>query len=93
MILNKIESYTEESNEVEKEKLKRASPLTIIEYIKSSIEILIDLKAQEKLEEKEYNRHQDKSYSNNLNIGEDETNEYEKLLRKLEADIRCYIKV
>ena len=68
--------------------MRKTSPFTLIEYIKSSIEILIDLKVQEKLLEKILKRQE-----NSSDIPEEETNEYEKLLRKLEGDIRSYIKV
>jgi len=69
--------------------LRKTSAFTLIEYIKSSVEILIDLKVQEKMQEKILRG------ENNLNheFNDEEVNEYEKLLRKLEADIRSYIKV
>lgn len=69
--------------------MRKTSPFTLIEYIKTSVEILIDLKVQEKIQEKIIKR------ENNLNqeFNDEEVNEYEKLLRKLEADIRSYIKV
>jgi hypothetical protein len=69
--------------------LRKASPFTIIEYIKSSIEILIDLKVQEKLQEKDVKTID----PTNQFFIDDDINDYEKLLRKLEADIRLYIKV
>ena len=83
---SQIEIYDENFQEQEKEKLRKASPFTLIEYIKSSIEILIDLKVQEKLQDRDARRAE-------FDDNEDETNEYEKLLRKLESDIRTYIKV
>lgn len=69
--------------------MRKTSPFTLIEYIKSSVEILIDLKVQEKTQEKMLRK------ENNFNqdFNDEEVNEYEKLLRKLEADIRSYIKV
>jgi hypothetical protein len=57
--------------------------LTVLEYIKTSIDILIDLKVEERLENER--KHSD--------VDEDKINEYEVLLRKLEADIRQHIKV
>ena len=71
----------------EKEKLRKTSPLTIIDYIRNSIDILIDLKVEEKLEA-----------IKKLNLSDEEEeeekqNEYEVLLRKLESDIRTHIKV
>jgi hypothetical protein len=70
--------------------LKKASPFTIIDYIKSSIKILIDLNVQEKLQEREREM---EGNMRSFNFDDDQTNEYEKLLRKLESDIRTYIKV
>ena len=57
----------------------------IIDYIKASIEILINLKVDEKLKEKE-----NEIDTFNFNY---EDNDYEKLLRKLEGDIRQHIQV
>ena len=65
----------------EKENLKNQNPLTIMEYIKSSIDILIDLKVEERLENM-------KRASDS-----DDENDYESLLRKLESDIRAHIRV
>lgn len=59
------------------------NPFVILEYIKNSIDILINLKVEERLEEKNVE---------NLSL-EDKQNEYEVLLRKLESDIRTHIKV
>ena len=62
------------------------SPFVILEYIKNSIDILINLKVEKKLEsEKNANE-------NNASL-EDNQNEYEVLLRKLESDIRTHIKI
>jgi predicted AAA+ superfamily ATPase len=47
------------------------------------------LKVQEKLQEKDTRR---VDFSDHFTF-DDDTNEYEKLLRKLESDIRTYIKV
>ena len=66
--------------------MKKSNPLTIIQYIKTSIEIIVDLKVQEKIKEFEKNKE-------DLFEFEDDCSEYEKLLRKLESDIRNYIKV
>ena len=88
--LTQIEHFDENSSEKEKERLKKANPFTIIDYIKSSIRILIDLNVQEKLQGREK---ETEGNMRSFNFDEDQTNEYEKLLRKLEADIRTYIKV
>jgi hypothetical protein len=86
---SKIENYNEDYLEKEKEKLRKTNPFVIIGYIKSSIEILIDLKVQEKLQEIEVKKD---DFLDHFDFG-DGVNEYEKLLRKLEADIRSYVKV
>lgn len=78
-----------EEEEKERDRLRKISPFTLIEYIKSSVEILVDLKVQETSKEKNLRKEQ-LSFNN---ISDDDINEYEKLLRKLEADIRQYIKV
>jgi hypothetical protein len=73
--------------------LRNLSPFVILEYIKNSIEILINIKVEERLEsEKNYiekNKYIDDNYQNNL----DYQNSYETLLRKYESDIRNHMKV
>jgi hypothetical protein len=68
------------------------SPFVILEYIKNSIDILINLKVEEKLEsEKILN---ERIFIANSNLSpKDYQNEYEFLLRKLESDIRTHIKI
>jgi hypothetical protein len=68
------------------------SPFVILEYIKNSIDILINLKVEERLEsEKNIN---DNNFIANSNLTHEEyQNEYEVLLRKLESDIRTHIKI
>lgn len=67
----------------EKENLKKLNPIRILDYIRNSIDILIDVKVEERLEQ--------------LNVETKDTvdkmNEYEPLLKKLESDIRQHIKV
>ena len=58
------------------------NPFVILEYIKNSIDILINLKVEERLESEK-----------NVEINNTTENEYEVLLRKLESDIRIHIKV
>jgi hypothetical protein len=83
--------------EKEIKNLQKISSLTIIKYIETSIEIMVDLKAEEFLKEKLKKRKKERI--NNSSITENEENEinqyiqYEKLLRKYEADIRNFIKV
>ena len=63
------------------------SPYIVIEYIKSSIDILVDLRVSEKVQEIEESA-KERYLNPETNI-----NEYEKLLRKLESDTRMFIKV
>lgn len=72
--------------------MRRASPFVILDYIKSSIEILIELKIQEKIENMKY-ENQNNSQDQHSIYDEDGVNEYEKMLRKLEAENRNHIKV
>jgi len=58
----------------------------ILDYIKSSIEILINMKVQEKLQSTVQSR-------NSEELSDEEVNVYEKELRHLEAEIRGHIKV
>lgn len=58
----------------------------MIEYIKTSIDILVDLKVSEKAQELETEYY--RNSPNNVN-----NHEYEKLLWKLESDVRNFIKV
>jgi hypothetical protein len=66
----------------EKDNLRKAPPITLIDYIKTSIDILIDLKVEERLEG-----------IRKSTEGDDKQGDYETLLRKLEGDIRQHIRV
>ncbi len=73
----------------------------IIEYIKSSIEILLNLRQED--EEDDVKKSQIEIYSNSSEIDygsntssyicKDPTKEYESSLQKLEADVRNHIKL
>ena len=88
-----IEMYNDEIRKKEISILKRNCPLTIIDYIKTSIEILINLRVQEKVNESIRT-------SQNSNLGspyspkaETTTNsssniQYEELLREMESELR-----
>ena len=73
----------------EKENLKKLNPTLILEYIKSSIEILININVHKKIEEFKLKS----SRANITEYTEDDVNIYEKSLRQLEAEIRNHIKV
>ena len=70
----------------EKEALRNLSPFVIIDYIKNSIETLVNIKVEERLES-------EKNLIETNKTIEDHQNSYESLLRKYEADIRGHIKV
>ena len=61
------------------------NPITIIKYIKESIEILVDLKVQAKGLQK--------TETIDAYYLENGVNKYEKLIMKLEEDIRNHIRV
>lgn len=83
--IKKQNEFDENSMEKEEEidKLRRTNPLTIIGYIRNSLDILIEMKVEEKIEA-----------NRRINtLDEEEQKKYEDLLRKLEGDIRMHIKV
>jgi hypothetical protein len=89
-----IEKITKEDIENEKSNLIILPTSDIINYIKNSIETLIELKACEKYEEKVLNEESKKTYHNY----EDKNDEnglvlYEGMLIKAEKDIRKHIRV
>ena len=61
--------------------------MDIINYIKISLQIIIELKVKEEVEK--YNKEKEENNLNNENTAED----YETLLRKEEAEIRQHISV
>lgn len=69
----------------------KTSSLLLLDYVKSSIEILVSLKVQETID---HNKVKSSLELNVLSTNEEEgANEYEKLLRQLEGEIRNHIKV
>ena len=80
-----MESLTESFLIEEKENMKKSNPMILVEYIKNSIDILVELKAEEKFD-------QFKKQSG-IEDEDENQNEYEVLLRKLEADVRQHIRV
>lgn len=89
-----LECITKEDIENEKDSLNNLPIIDIINYIKESIETLIEIKACEKYEEKISNDESKKKYRNS----EDKNDEnglmlYEGMLIKAEKDIRKHIRV
>ena len=91
---DEIENITKEDIEKEKNDLIILSVNDIINYIKTSIEILIELKANEKYEEKILEDETKKFYKNTENKNDENgLILYEGMLIKAEKDIRKHIRV
>ena len=91
---DEIENITKEDIEKEKNDLIILSVNDIINYIKTSIEILIELKANEKYEEKILEDESKKFYKNRENKNDENgLILYEGMLIKAEKDIRKHIRV
>ena len=89
-----IDQLTSEDVGRERQNLKHLSLLSIINYIQNSIDILVDLRANEKYEQKlekeeskdHYINYEDPNDANGLKL-------YEGMLIKLEGDLRSHIRV
>ena len=89
-----IEKLTSENVDEERRNLKHLPLVDIINYIQNSIDVLVDLRAsekyQQKLEEDEnkdkYINYEDPKDANGLKL-------YEGMLIKLEGDLRTHIRV
>ena len=94
IIKRKLDKITDLFLEKESNKLKKIPILELIDYISNSIDILAELKAEEKYQQKlkiyeereEYKNINDQSDINGLKL-------YEDLLIKAEKDIRAHIRV
>ena len=69
----------------DREKLRKTNPRIILEYVKSSIDILINISVKEKLEKISED-------NEDLILNDTEVNQYEKQLRQAESQIRSHIK-
>ena len=89
-----IEKLTSENVNSERQNLKNLPLKDIINYIQSSIDVLVDLKATEKYEQKvqndeskdKYINYEDPKDANGLKL-------YEGMLIKIEGDLRNHIRV
>ena len=93
--LTEINNISEESIKEEEKNLDKLPLIEIINYIANSIEILSDIKAEEKYEEK-IQRDEEKEKYVNYNDLEKDANGlklYEGMLIKAESDIRNHIRV
>ncbi len=97
-----ISALNENTLEKEKARLIKVDPFLIIEYIKSSIEILMNLKIEEHDEsDEEHPKKKKKSAthrSSMVSVGsteslEDPPKDYEIMIQKLEAEVRSHIRV
>ena len=89
-----IDNITDDYIKEEKNNLNKLSIMDIISYISNSIEILSEIKAQERYEQKvfedekreKYYNYEDEEDANGLKL-------YEGMLIKAESDIRNHIRV
>lgn len=89
-----IEKLTSDNVDSERENLKNLTLKDIISYIQNSIDCLVDLKANEKYQEKiendeskdKYINYEDPKDANGLKL-------YEGMLIKVEGDLRNHIRV
>ena len=90
-----MDNITDDIIKKEKEKLYKLPLMDIINYIKNSIEILSEIKAQEKYDEKILEDEKKEKYKN-INDLENDPNGlklFEGMLIKAESDIRAHIRV
>ena len=88
------EIITSENVDIERKNLKNLSMIDIINYIQNSIDVLVELRANEKYEEKlqndelkdNYINYEDPRDANGLKL-------YEGMLIKIEGDLRSHIRV
>lgn len=93
--LSEINNMPDELVIEEEQILKKLPVLEIINYISNSIEILSEIKAQEKYEEKILEDEEKEKYINKNDIENDPNGLklYEGMLIKAESDIRNHIRV
>ena len=88
LFIDQIVNISNEILEQEKKNLKNLPILDIIKYIKTSLNIIIQIKAKEEIEKYK----EEKENKNNI-INENAAEDYETLLRKEEAEIRQHISI
>ena len=93
--LSEINNMPDEKLLEEEQILEKLPIMDIINYISNSIEILSDLKAQEKYEEKILEDEEKEKYMNKEDLENDANGLklYEGMLIKAESDIRNHIRV
>ena len=88
LFIDQIVNISNEILEQEKKNLKNLPILDIIKYIKTSLNIIIQIKAKEEIDKYK----EEKENKNNI-INENAAEDYETLLRKEEAEIRQHISI
>ena len=89
-----IQNITQESIDNERNELKKISVIDIINYIQDSIDVLVEMKAIEKYEEK-----MEKDEEKNIYFNNEDPNDtnglklYEGMLIKAESQIRKHLRV
>lgn len=83
----KCENPEEASKKNELEKIKDVNVFNLIEYIRESIDIYVNIKIDEARNSNENTNNKEKVHEEN------EEEVYENMIKKLEADIRNHIKV
>ena len=78
-----IDDFQEEKFKTEKENLKSINPFVILEYIRTSIEIIMNMKLDNEKNQVE----------SNSKASLEPPSEYESIIQKLEAEIRNHIRV
>ena len=86
-----IATYSEEKLDEEREALKETDPLVLIEYVKTSIEILLNLRDEDKAPHKQATSHDESILTQKSD--KDPPQDYEQLIQKLEAEVRNHIRV
>jgi DNA polymerase III delta prime subunit len=96
---DEINKFTEDQLLEERDKLNDSSLIALINYVKSSIEILMNLKIEDYLEMKRIEKEEIKerkklimSVSSSV-LSVDPPQDYEELIQKYEGDIRKHIRI
>ena len=102
-----IDAYNEDILQEERERLQETNPFTILEYIKTSIEILMNMKMEEHQDQVDKNKKSKKkkrgegilgledgvSDSESVLSQDGPPSDYEQMLQKYEAEVRNHIKI
>ncbi len=89
---DEIEKYDEEKLEEERKTLKETEPLLLVEYIRTSIEILMNVRAEEKALVKSQ-KEETESVTSETPSQSEPPRAYEQQIQKLEEESRMHIRV